>query len=190
MSQTEPPPVETSQSQAAQWRQAFDRSFAAAPRDVETVQQDFLAIRIAASDYALRLEEVAGLQTLKALTPCPMRHRGLLGLVSFRGHVLPIYDLRALLGHSAAAGPARLPGWWVAVKGAPLGLAFDAFERFLRLPPEAVGQAAAADVRAHSAETLRCDEQLRPLVSIASVLRDIRAVVQAQQPPQLSKEDS
>ena len=186
MSQAQALPEQMPHSQADQWRQAFDLSFAAAPRDVVLVQHDFLAVRIGASDYALRLDEVAGLQTLKALTPCPSRQRGLLGLVSFQGDVLPIYDLCALLGHAPAAGPARLPGWWIATKGAPLGLAFDTFERFLRLPPEAVGHAGDTDARAHCAETLRCDERLRPLISIASILRDIRATVQAQQPPQLS----
>ena len=55
----------------------------------------------------------------------------LLGLVALRGSVVPVYDLRILLGH--AAGP--LPSWFALVRGAsPLGVAFDALDALLRLP--------------------------------------------------------
>lgn len=176
------------QARAATWREDFDRAFAAAPVDDKVVLQDFLALRIGEGGlYALRLGEVAGLQPLKALTPFPSERRELLGLGSHRGEVLPIFDLRALLGHDSRE-PGQLPGWWVVVQGAPLGLAFDVFERHLRLPPEALAAASAEDAHLYSGETLRSDGQLRAIVSIGAILDDIRRQAGSQQKP--SKEDA
>lgn len=180
---------ESFQARAAHWREAFDQSFAAAPSDEVAVLEDFLALRIGETGlYALRLDEVAGLQTLKALTPFPSERRELLGLGTYRGEVLPIFDLRVMLGHEVSG---KAPGWWVVVQGASVGLAFDAFERHLRLPPDALARASTEDARLYSAETLRSDGQLRPIVSIAAILKDIRRQVgQSQQQQQPSQEDS
>ena len=163
-------------ARARQWREAFDQSFAAAPLEAEGASDDYLAISVGSMGYALRLADVAGLQVLGSLTPCPSARRELLGLCSFRGSVLPVYDLRVLLG--ASAGQQQGRAWWVVAKDAPLGLAFDVFERHLRLPAGACSQASAGDTRQYAAETLRCDGQLRPVVSVAAILADIRDMVQ------------
>ncbi len=165
---------EISLTRASQWREAFDQSFARAPEDGTVDLQDFLAIRAGDGSYALRLAEVAGLQTLSSFTPCPSRRAELLGLSTFRGNVLPVYDLRVLLG---AGGGQQAPAWWVAVKDAHLGLAFDVFERHLRLPTTTIARADEGDERLYTGETLRCDGQLRPIVSINSILLNIQDMV-------------
>ncbi len=75
-----------------------------------------------------------------------------------------------------APGRAPRPGGWVAKEGA-LGLAFDVFERHVRLPSQACTQRHADDVTTYASEVLRSDGHLRPVVSIASILADIRASV-------------
>ena len=161
------------------WREAFDQSFVRAPEDKAVELHDYLAIQAGGGRYALRLGEVAGLQALKSLTPCPSRRAELLGLGSFRGKVLPVYDLRVLLGTGAAR---ERPAWWVAARDGPLGLAFDVFECHLRLPGDAIAGAGAADSRLFTGETLRSGEQLRPIVSIPSILQHVREIVRQQQP--------
>jgi len=162
------------------WRDAFDQSFVRAPVDDAATLHDYLAIQAGGGRYALRLGEVAGLQALRILTPCPSRHPELLGLSSFRGTVLPVYDLRVLLG---AGGARQRPVWWIVAQGGPLGLAFDVFERHLRLSGEAIAHAGAADSRLFTGETLRTDEQLRPIVSIPAILEGVREIVQRQRAP-------
>ena len=156
------------------WRDAFDQSFVRAPVDDAATLHDYLAIQAGGGRYALRLGEVAGLQALRILTPCPSRHPELLGLSSFRGTVLPVYDLRVLLGTGT---PRQRPAWWIAARAGPLGLAFDVFERHLRLPADAIAQAGVADARLLAQEALRDGEQLRPVVSIPSILERIREIV-------------
>ncbi len=163
-------------TRATRWREAFDQSFASTPQDAALELHDYLAIQAGQGRYALRLTEVAGLQALSSLTPCPTRRAELMGLSIFRGNVLPVYDLRVLLGAAGAGHEA--PAWWVAVKDAHLGLAFDVFERHLRLPVEASSRASAADVRLYTSETLRSEGQLRPIVSIHAILLSIQNMVQ------------
>lgn len=171
---------DNAQTRALAWREAFDQSFVRAPEDKKVELHDFLAIQAGGGRYALRLSEVTGLQALKSLTPCPSRRAELLGLSSFRGQVLPVYDLRVLLGSGTAR---ERPAWWVAARDGPLGLAFDVFECHLRLPGDAIARAGAADSRMFTGETLRSGEQLRPIVSIPSILQRIREIVQQQQRP-------
>lgn len=166
---------------AAQWRAAFDHAFATAPAEQATVLHDFLAVRAGTSGYALRLDEIAGLQPLRGLAPYPGAHRGLLGLATFRGDVLAVYDLGALLGHRAVTA-GRAPAWWAVPRQAPVGLAFDAFERHLRLPPEALVQAGAAGAAEPGAQALRVDGLLRPIVSVQTIVQNIRALLAAPQP--------
>ena len=173
------------QAQTQAWREAFDQSFVHAPQGKAIELHDYLAIQAGSERYALRLNEVAGLQALKRLTPCPSRRAELLGLSSFRGKVLPVYDLRVLLGVGVGmdGGAREQPAWWIAAKDGPLGLAFDVFERHLRLPDDAIARAGAADSRLFTGETLRSDDQLRPIVSIRSILQSIRDMVQQHRAP-------
>jgi chemotaxis signal transduction protein len=179
---TVPNPADDSLAdRAAQWRLAFDQSFAQAARGHAAALEDFLAIGVGGIACALKLAEVAALQPLRAVTPCPGSRQELLGLCSFRGAVLPVYDLRRLLGHQVETdgrqGAAEVPAWLVVAKAAPVALAFDRFEGHLRLPLEASTRPAVADgAQRHLGQVLRSGAQLRPIVSLASVVSDIEAI--------------
>lgn len=159
---------------AAQLRHAFDQSFAQAPPPAAAATDDYLAIRLGADPHALRLAEIASLAPLDAPTPVPGPCPELLGLTGFRGRLVPVYDLRALLGHAAPA----LPRWRVIALAWPVALGFDDFEGHLRLPRQAVaavqGQAQAP---LHVREVLHTPEAgagVWPIVSLESVLETIR----------------
>ena len=159
---------------AAQLRHDFDQSFAQAPPPDAAGTDDYLAIRLGADPHALRLAEIASLAPLEAPTPVPGPCPELLGLTGFRGRLVPVYDLRALLGHAAPA----LPRWRVIALAWPVALAFDGFEGHLRLPRQAVA-AAPAQARAslHVREVLHTPGAVagvRPIVSLESVLETIR----------------
>jgi chemotaxis signal transduction protein len=157
-------------SRAAELRDAFDRSFAGAPAESPPCD-DFLDVRLGPVRHALRVSEMAGLLADVRIAPLPSPIGELLGIAGLRGAILPVYDLRALLGYSTEAPPR-----WVAIAAAaPVAFAFDAFERHLRVRRDAVVPHADGGSR-HVREVVRLDEGMRPIVSIASVLDVLEAM--------------
>lgn len=114
---------------AAALRAQFDHGFAVAPSDDAAATTDYLAIRAGAAPHALRLADLAGLFADHRIAPLPSDVPGLLGLAGFRGAIVPVYDLRRLLGCSTAAPPR----WLVIAACEPVGFAFDALDGHLRL---------------------------------------------------------
>jgi len=155
---------------AAELRQAFDLAFAEPARSGSAEMEDFLAIRVGEDAHMLRLAEVASLSPLRSVTRLPTPLPALLGLMGFRGAIVPLYDLRVLLGYAAAG----VPRWTVIAAGTPLGLVFDAFDGHERHPREAGAQpAGAAHARPHVHEVLSSAGAPRPVVSLASLLETI-----------------
>jgi hypothetical protein len=149
---------------AAQLRQAFDASFAEPLREATVPPEAFLAIRVDADPHALRLADVASLLPLDAVTPLPSPLPELLGVIGHRGAVLPVYDLRTLLGYPGAAAPR----WCVVLAAAPLALAFDGFDGHLRVPRQ----------HGERLDVLQLDGQVRPVVPTAALLATLTAAAQ------------
>jgi chemotaxis signal transduction protein len=160
---------------ADELRRAFDCSFIEAPRQRVESLVDLLAIRIAGDPYAFHLVDIAGLFVDRVVTPLPTLAPELLGLAGFRATLVPVYDLRALLGYAGGS----VPRWMVSTAGdATVGLAFDRFDAHLRVPPEAlVGDEAHA--RSHVRQVARTSEGVRPVVHLPSVLEAISARAQS-----------
>lgn len=151
-------------STAEELRREFDASFAAEPARIEA-QLDVLAIR-AGRPCAVRLRAIDSLLLVPRITPAPSRATELLGLVSMRGAVIPVYDLRALLG-LAAAEVAR----WMVVAGSPaLGLAFEMHDGCVRVAASAVStDAGNADEVVRGAVTI--DGTPRALLDVEAIHR-------------------
>ena len=67
---------------AASLRAAFDRTFSEPPRaDIDALDA-FLAVHIGGDPYALRLDEIAGLQVDRKVVPLPTSTPSLLGIVA------------------------------------------------------------------------------------------------------------
>jgi purine-binding chemotaxis protein CheW len=159
---------------AHQLRQEFDQSFAQPPQQAAGATEDYLAIRLGADPHALRLSEIASLAPLAAPTRVPGPCPELLGLTGFRGRLVPVYDLCALLGYASPA----LPRWRVVLAARPVALAFDGFEGHLRLPCHAPA-AGSGQAHRHVREVLHAGEAgVRPIVSLESVLEAIRVAAQ------------
>src|SRR5689334_19841174 len=108
---------------ALELRQQFDRSFAEPVRRTVIETDDFIAVRLGAETFAIRVAEIAGLHAGLAITPCPSPLPELLGLAGLRGALIPVYGLAALLGLSAVAEPR----WIVIAAGREAAFAFDGF---------------------------------------------------------------
>ncbi|SEK94497.1 CheW-like domain-containing protein [Roseateles sp. YR242] len=160
------------QAQLASWREAFDQSFAE-PRDKGDWGDvwNVLGIRIAGEPFALHLDDLAGLLPAMTPAPYPADAPALLGLIGHRGQVLPLYDLRALLGR----GTAPASRWWAIVRAAPLALAFEGFDGQWRLPPEDRLQQDGSSTDSHSGWTVKCGDELRPLIALAPLVERLTA---------------
>lgn len=107
----------------------FDTAFAEPPPGAAESFEDLLVIALAGERYLLRLREIEGLYLDRAITRVPSPLPDLLGVTDFRGELVAVYDLGALLGYpraQAARYLARMPGRGV-------GFAFARFEGHLRL---------------------------------------------------------
>ena len=158
-------------SQADELARAFDADFARAAAVRTADSEDLLAIRVGGDPYALVRGELAGLFADKAVTPLPGAAPGLLGISGFRGAVVPVYDLRSAIG---GIPPAEPPRWLVTAAAAPVALAFDRFEAFLRVPRDAIASHAGT-AAGHVRRAMRHAGELRPILDLASIVEAIRA---------------
>ncbi|MGC3959913.1 MAG: chemotaxis protein CheW [Verrucomicrobiota bacterium] len=158
----------------AELRQQFDTSFAAPRRNTAVPQHKLLAIRLGEGDFALRLEETAGIYACPKVVPLPAATSGLLGIVGVRGRLLAVYRLATLLGVDPGSAPLR----WLVVTRADdqLALAVDSIEAYLH-----VGEAELHPRLGHAApgdefyrELLSFDSSLRPVISVAALVAAIR----------------
>jgi purine-binding chemotaxis protein CheW len=158
-------------------RSAFDRSFAQPPRPTTTQVEDLLTVQVAGCPYAIRVAAISGLFADRSITPVPGPVTELLGVAGFRGSIIAVYDLGALLGH----GSSPTPRWLVLDSGSPvLALAFDSIDGHLRVPVGSIALAAADDptrdgARAAAHEVVQTPDGVRPVVGIVAVRAAIEA---------------
>ncbi len=154
-------------TRAAELRATFDAGFATPARLDQGATVDLLSIRLENEAYALRLSEIAGLVAGHAVTPLPAEMSGLFGIAGFRGSIMPVYDLAALLGHA----PAAACRWLAIARAAPVALAFATLEGHLRVPSDAiVPDHDASDPTQRIVEFLRRPDRASPIVDIALLL--------------------
>lgn len=112
-----------------------------------------LACSLAGSPYALPIERVREIVRVRPITPVPRTPAAVLGLISLRGTIVQVVDLRLRLRLPAAA-PAR--GSRIVVvqggEGGLAGLLVDAVTDVLLAPPQELR--AAAPVEGSAVEAL------------------------------------
>jgi chemotaxis signal transduction protein len=168
-------PVTVGQSRlatrAAALHAVFDCSFAEQAKLEMTRMEDLLAVRVGDDVVAIRLSEIAGVYAGKNLTRVPGCDTALLGIASFRGTIQPVYCIATLLGRTAAASPR----WLVVAAGTPIALAFDGFERHLRV---AVDTIRPRDVNTtdqpYARDFVPVQQRVRPILHLPSILDEIR----------------
>jgi chemotaxis signal transduction protein len=154
---------------AGELRREFDRNFASPQLKHEINKIDFLVIRFGATNFAIRLAEIAGLFVDKKITPVPGAAAALLGIAGFRGAIVPVYDLQALLGKSTA----QAARWLFVASAAPVAFSFGAFEGQLRVSPNAITPQEASEKHAFTHDFVHANGVLRPIIQLSSVLETI-----------------
>jgi len=166
---------ERGHDRTAALRAAFDRAFVEPLRLDAPPSEHLLAIRVGTKACALRLSEIAGLFADRRITRVPGGAAALIGLAGFRGALVPVYSLQALLGLGATS--AATPRWLVVAAGrpaAPVALAFEAFEGQLRVALDAIVPAEARSALGGCAgEFVRADNFAGPILHLTLLLATI-----------------
>jgi purine-binding chemotaxis protein CheW len=122
-------------------RRAAAAAIAAPEAEAEAEQAlALVAFRIASQDYALPLDKVAEVARLPAeVLALPRTETAMLGLVPFRGGLLPLVSLHVLLGLPAGNATAEAARIVVTrLGGHAVGLVVDAMKAILRVPESAL----------------------------------------------------
>lgn len=160
----------TSQAQAL--KQEFDSGFASLPERKEEHTADLLSITLLGTQYALHLSSVLGLYANKKITRVPAAKPGLLGIAGFRGIILPVYDLAALIGLPAGAHPK----WLAVAKSGDVAIAFEAFGGHLRVPESALATNDYKDgVRRFVSQLVQSEDGLRGVIDLETALKPVTA---------------
>lgn len=159
--------------QASELARAFDADFARPVSLHASDAEDLLAIRIGDTGYALARREIGGVFTDKPVTPLPGGAPALLGISGFRGALVPVYDLAALLG----AARSDVVRWLATLAIAPVALAFGRFERLIRVPRDAIVMQAGS-AKGYAQRAARIDDELRPILDLESIVGVIRSAAQ------------
>jgi chemotaxis signal transduction protein len=163
--------IQTPADRAEAYRREFDHSFALPVRTASQEVDDFIRVRAAGHSYALRIDETAGLLVDRKIVGVPSEMPEFLGILGFRGEIVPVYALGAILGHD----PGKTARWVVIARAEDIvGFGFDEVEGHVRV--------AHANVIAADAEAMgRCINRVArteganlPVISVPALVDRIR----------------
>jgi chemotaxis signal transduction protein len=159
-------------TRAAALRSRFDLAFAEPAQLDITPMVDLLAVRVGVDVFGIRLCEIAGLYVGKKVTRVPGGDAALIGIAGFRGTIHPVYGFATLLGRPAEV----TPRWLVIAAAAPVALAFDGFERHVRVASDTIRP---RDVNAkdhlYARDFAPVLQVVRPILHLPSILDAIKA---------------
>ncbi len=156
----------------AELRREFDAGFAVPARVDERSRVELLLVRVGPDQHAIRLSEIRGLHSDRLITPVPGPLPELLGLVSLRGVIVPVYDLRLLLGYSTG----MTPRWLVLAMPGPVGLAFEHLEGHAVVAPrDIVTESNGAPGQQAAREVVVGPDGRAALLHVASLVNEIAA---------------
>jgi purine-binding chemotaxis protein CheW len=140
-------------------RREFDGAFAFPPASKVADVDSFLAIRIGADPYAIRVEDISSILPRQKISRLPSRQPTLLGLAGFRGRIVAVFDLASLLGYESRS---KDPRWLiVSAHDRELALAFEELEGYVQVPRTAD-------------PVLSVDGISRTIVDLRSILKNLK----------------
>ena len=116
-------------------------------------QVDHVTVRFGGGRYGICAPDVAEVVAVPVMTRLPGAPGWLLGIGNWRGHVLPLVDLRPLLGLTVAPLPSSARAVVLAVDGVEVGLVAEAVTGLSPIPAECAPPPVTVDPTA--AELLR-----------------------------------
>jgi purine-binding chemotaxis protein CheW len=97
-------------------------------RDADAQREEVIVLRVAGTRFAISPRAVLAVAALRKLTPLPHAPAALLGLTSREGDLLPVFDLRVVLGLGLTSLPEHGRIVIVGEPSDPVGLVVEAIE--------------------------------------------------------------
>jgi purine-binding chemotaxis protein CheW len=143
---------------------------AAGPSEDTTLLREFLVFELSGDPYAVPVERVREIVRLRPITPMPRVPETVRGVISLRGEVIQVLDLRRRLGMTSAEPTRRTR--IVVMHGEDnrtTGLLVDAVNQVLRVAEDAISPAATGESDSVHALCAREDEFVS-LIDLEKVL--------------------
>lgn len=123
------------------------------------VRREFVAFHLDGDAYALPIERVREIVRLRPMTPVPRVPAAIVGVISLRGEVVEVLDLRLRLGLESRA-PARSSRIVVlhSDDGSVSGLLVDSVRDVMRIPVDQMRSTSGGDQDTVAALLVRGDE--------------------------------
>jgi purine-binding chemotaxis protein CheW len=141
----------------------------------QTASNRFLTFRIDTQLYALRSDDVAEVIRVPVVARVPQSPAALLGLANLRGSVLPVADLRRMLGKETAVVSATARAIVLDV-GAPVALVVDSVASLESVTPQQI-EALQTGIGTDGFEKLLGAFSIGPVNQVAKIL-DIKALLE------------
>lgn len=100
----------------------------------QALSQKEIIFRIGREEYAISVMEVVSIEKAHELTPVPKQNPYVLGVIHLRGHVVPIIDLRKVLGQTVSEITDSTRCIMASVDGQVIGFVVDAATDILDVP--------------------------------------------------------
>ncbi len=139
--------------------------------------REFLGFRLSGEDYAVELGSVREIVRVPPIAEVPRAPASIAGVMTVRGEVMPVFDLRRRLGLPPPAGELGREARVVVLQGAdgPMGVLVDAVEEVVRLRPSTIEQPPTGLGSGERVECIggigRASERLYALLDLAAALR-------------------
>jgi hypothetical protein len=146
-------------------RREFDAAFGSPPAPEPPPRERLLRVAAGGRGWFVRTRELAAVLACGEVVAVPGAGRGLLGLASVRGQVLPLFALTSLIDPAAPAERARLI--LVAAGGPGIGIGVSSVDGLAELPEEAVRAGAGG-------RPMPDGGQARVLLDFAALVRGVR----------------
>jgi purine-binding chemotaxis protein CheW len=146
---------------AAAMRHEFDHAFTR-PQDAAPDDEVLIGVDVAGARHAIRLTDIAGVLADRTIVAIPSSSPDVVGIVGFRGDILPVFDLAALLGYPRAPRSR----WLAVAKGGDAAFAFGHLISHLRVPSASVVK---ANVDSNIAALVTVAGETWPVVSLGNV---------------------
>ncbi|MGI5865224.1 MAG: chemotaxis protein CheW [Myxococcales bacterium] len=109
------------------------------PEVEDEVPRELLGFVLAGEEYAVELDLVREIVKVPAITEVPRAPAEIMGIMSLRGEVMPVFDLHKRLGLPAPAEPSRRACVVIVDLGTgPAGVQVDGVDQVVRLKPSAI----------------------------------------------------
>lgn len=102
----------------------------------ESTGVDHVVVRLGGGRYAVCAPDVAEVAALPRATRVPGTAAWVTGVVNWRGHVLPLLDVRTLLGLDAGPLPSSARLVVISAEGLEAGLVAEAVAGLVEVPPD------------------------------------------------------